>query len=68
MFKESVIEENLNNIPFQEGLAMCLDPLTTFGVKQVPDSEHDGKGLSWEDFKKDAFLLIDREKVLKYLS
>ncbi len=62
LFKESVIEKNLNNIPFQEGLAMCLDPLTTFGVKQVPDSEHDGKGLSWEDFKKDAFLLIDREK------
>ena len=62
LFKESVIESHLNNKVLQEGLVMCLDPLVTFGVKQVPQSEKDGKGLSWADFKKAANLLIDREK------
>jgi len=62
LFKEGVIENHLNNEVLQEGLVMCLDPLVTFGVKQVPQSEKDGKGLSWADFKKAANLLIDREK------
>jgi len=62
LFKEGVIEDHLNNEVLQEGLVMCLDPLVTFGVKQVPESEKDGKGLSWADFKKAANLLIDREK------
>ena len=62
LFKESVIESHLNNKVLQEGLVMCLDPLVTFGVKQVPQSEKDGKGLSWADFKEAANLLIDREK------
>ena len=38
LFKESVIEAYLNDKIFQEGLIMCLDPLITFGVKQVPQS------------------------------
>ena len=62
LFKEDVIEKNLTYKNFQEGLAMCLDPLVTFGVKQVPDSEKDGDGLAWIDFKKGANLLIQREK------
>ena len=62
LFKEGVVENNLNNIEFQEGLSMCLDPLITFGVKQVPESEQDGDGLKWDDFKKDVDLLIEREK------
>ena len=62
LFKEGVVENNLNNIDFQEGLSMCLDPLITFGVKQVPESEEDGDGLKWNDFKKDVDLLIEREK------
>ena len=62
LFKEGVVENNLNNIDFQEGLSMCLDPLITFGVKQVPESEQDGDGLKWDDFKKDVDLLIEREK------
>ena len=62
LFKEGVVENNLNNIEFQEGLSMCLDPLITFGVKQVPESEQDGDGLKWDDFKKDIDLLIEREK------
>ena len=39
LFKESVIEENINDLDFQEGLSMCLDALVTFGVKQVPKSD-----------------------------
>ena len=62
LFKEGVIENNLNNLDFQEGLSMCLDPLVTFGVKQIPESEQDGDGLKWDDFKKDADLLIERER------
>ena len=62
LFKEDVVENNLNNIEFQEGLSMCLDPLITFGVKQVPESEQDGDGLKWDDFKKDVDLLVEREK------
>ena len=62
LFKESVVENNLSNIEFQEGLSMCLDPLITFGVKQVPESEQDGDGLKWDDFKKDVDLLIERER------
>ena len=62
LFKEAVIENHLNNVVLQEGLVMCLDPLVTFGVKQVPESEKDGKGLSWTDFKEAANLLVDREK------
>ena len=62
IFKEDIVENNLNNLDFQEGLSMCLDPLVTFGVKQVPESNHDGPGLKWNDFKKDAELLIVREK------
>ena len=61
LFKEGVVENNLNNIEFQEGLSMCLDPLITFGVKQVPESEQDGDGLKWDDFKKDVDLLIEMD-------
>jgi DNA ligase-1 len=62
LFKESVIEDNLNDLILQEGLSMCLDALVTFGVKQVPESKENGKGLSWEKFKSSAILLIDRER------
>ena len=62
LFKESIVEKNLNNQIFQEGLAMCLDSLVTFGVKQVPKSNVDGEGLKWDHFKKAANLLIEREK------
>ncbi len=62
LFKEGVIEKHLNDKTFQEGLVMCLDPLTTFGVKQVPECIEDGAGLDWSDFKKAANQLIDREK------
>ena len=62
LFKEGIVEKHLEDKVFQEGLVMCLDPLTTFGVKQVPECNQDGDGLSWNDFKKAADQLIDRKK------
>ena len=62
LFKESVIERNLHNKEFQEGLSMCLDPLITFGVKQVPESKEKTNHLSWKEFKEKVNLLVDREK------
>ena len=49
---------------FFEGLRLALDPLVTFGVKQVPTtlSDHENaQGLSWEVFKDLADKLINRE-------
>ena len=62
LFKEDVIKQHLHDSTFQEGLAMCLDALVTFGVKQIPKSKEDGKGLDWDTFKKGANLLIERER------
>ena len=45
LFKQSVIKENIDNVDFIEGAKMALDPLVTFGVKQVPFSETDGPGV-----------------------
>ena len=62
LFKEGIIEKHINDKDFQEGLAMCLDPLVTFGVKQVPESDHEGVGLDWNAFKEAVNQLIEREK------
>jgi len=60
--KEQVIleamEEGLDE--FFEGVRMALDPLVTFGVKQVPEATVDGQGLSWPTFKELARKLINR--------
>ena len=55
---ESAMEAGLDE--FFEGVAMCLDKLYTFGVKQVPVSEVDGQGLSWANFKELAEALRKR--------
>ena len=53
--KEAVIleamEEGLDE--FYEGVQMALDPLVTFGVKQVPERNDvlTGQGLTWSNFK-----------------
>ena len=62
LFKEGVIQENIHDLDFQEGLSMCLDALVTFGVKQVPKSNEDGKGLDWKTFKNAALDLVERTK------
>ena len=61
--KEAVLESAMNEglDEFFEGVRMCLDNLYTFGVKQVPISEVDGQGLSWDNFKELAQALYRRE-------
>lgn len=56
---ESAMTEGLDE--FFEGVRMCLDNLYTFGVKQVPTSDKDGQGLSWDNFKQLAEALYRRE-------
>ena len=48
---------------FFEGLRMALDPLVTFGVKQVPERSDvlTGQGLAWPVFKELAGKLQNRE-------
>ena len=58
---KSAMEEGLDE--FFEGITMALDPLVTFGVKQVPERSDvlTGQGLIWRDFKVLANQLINRE-------
>lgn len=62
--KESILEaamqEGLDE--FFVGVRMALDPLVTFGVKQVPEKTVDqGQGLSWTSFVELAEKLNARE-------
>ena len=63
--KEAIIEQAMTEglDEFFEGVKMALDPLVTFGVKQVPERSDvlTGQGLSWDNFKTLANQLIDRE-------
>jgi DNA ligase 1 len=56
---EAAHEEGLPE--FFEGIRMALDPLITFGVKQVPQATEDGQGLAWTNFKILAEQLQRRE-------
>ena len=58
---ESAMEEGLDE--FFVGLRMALDPLVTFGVKQVPERNDvlTGQGLSWNNFETLANQLVSRE-------
>jgi DNA ligase-1 len=62
--KEEILKDAFDEgLPeFFEGLCMALDPLVTFGVKQVPvrkDMEP-GQGLAWETFVELAMRLAGR--------
>ena len=62
LFKQSVIKDNLDNKEFIEGAKLCLDPLVTFGVKEVPvKKDPTGDGFSFEQFLKLANQLQQRE-------
>ncbi len=61
LFKQDVIKANIDNQEFITGATMCLDPLVTFGVKQVPTTDTDGPGVSWDLFNSLADKLIARE-------
>jgi len=63
--KEALLLEAMDEgLPeFFEGLTMALDPLVTFGVKQVPERSDvlTGQGLAWPVFKELAEKLQNRE-------
>jgi DNA ligase-1 len=59
--KQAIIKANIDNQEFITGATMCLDPLVTFGVKQVPTTDTDGPGVGWDLFNSLADKLIARE-------
>ena len=61
--KEALLLEAMDEgLPeFFDGLRMALDPLVTFGVKQVPEASEDGQGLAWDVFKDLAEKLQSRK-------
>ena len=64
LFKEAIVlrEAEAENNELFEGLRLCYDPMTTFGVKKVPTSSGaDGQGLPWVAFKELARALSQRE-------
>ena len=49
--KEQIIEANRDNKEFLEGCRLALDPMITFGLKQIPQrSGTDGAGVDWDTF------------------
>jgi len=61
--KEAIIEDAMTQglDEFFEGVQMALDPLVTYGVKQVPEATVNGQGLAWPVFLELANKLIARE-------
>lgn len=52
LVKEAILKEVMESDfdDFFQGIRMALDPMTTFGIKQVPFAEMDGPGLFWDEF------------------
>jgi DNA ligase-1 len=51
--KEAIIlaQAEAGNAEFFEGCRLALDPMITFGLKQIPEKiDEDGSGLSWDNF------------------
>ena len=49
--KEQIIDANKDNKEFLEGCRLALDPMITFGLKQIPEkTNEDGPGLDWDSF------------------
>ena len=61
LFKQSVIKENIDNDVFVAGARLALDPLVTYGVKQVPFSETDGAGVDAGAVHEVFHQLINRQ-------
>ena len=63
--KEAILKDAFDEgLPeFFEGLKMALDPLVTFGVKQIPvrKDQESGQGLPWETFVELAMRLAGRD-------
>jgi hypothetical protein len=62
--KQEIIKANIDNARLIAGATKCLDPMVTFGVKQVPVSDTDGPGFDASAFEVLAHALIDRKSVV----
>ena len=61
LFKEGVVADQVGVPEFRHGLVKALDPLVTFGVKDVPTKKDPtGEGLNWDDFESLALDLEER--------
>jgi len=62
LFKEEILLKEMKNQndDFFSGLSLAYNKLLTFGVKKIPESENNGDGLDWDDFKCLADNLIKR--------
>ena len=61
--KEAIIkrESDADNKVFFDGVCMALDGFRTFGLKQVPKTHMEGKGITWLEFKEVIRQLETRE-------
>ncbi len=62
--KEQIIFEQARaeNAEFFEGARLALDPMITFGLKQIPEKKNeDGTGLPWDGFISVVKRLANRE-------
>jgi DNA ligase-1 len=61
--KEAIIkrESDADNGKFFDGVCMALDGFRTFGLKQVPKTQMEGKGITWLEFKEVIRQLETRE-------
>ena len=61
--KEGILEVEARegNAELFKGIRACLDPMITYGVKQVPEAVRDGKGLKPETFWKIVEQLAKRQ-------
>ena len=61
--KEAIIkrESDADNERFFDGVCMALDGFRTFGLKQVPKTHMEGKGITWLEFKEVIRQLETRE-------
>ncbi len=60
--KEQIIEANRNNKEFLDGCRLALDPMITFGLKQIPEKTGiDGPGLNWAGFESVTLRFAQRK-------
>ncbi len=62
--KEAIIEVQMTqkNDEFFEGCRLALDPMITFGLKQIPEkTNEDGTGIPWDGFISVVKRLANRE-------
>lgn len=61
--KEAILlrEANADNRDFFRGCRLAYDPMITFGIKAVAESDQGGKGLTWDEFLSVVELFINRD-------